>query len=127
MSCFTLELHVVAAAPALANAALLMAEGCAFKYIEVLNTLYLANSLPCPNLNPLLTMKNVVSGISPISKNPKQTLPRLEDKASNSTLNEFIPVKNHAEVESNEVSYTTPPKTIVLDYNTECLPQDTLL
>ena len=59
MSGFSLELEMTCAAPALANAALLFAEGCAQKYIEVINVLYLANSLPCPNLQPLLRIKPI--------------------------------------------------------------------
>ena len=58
MSDFSHELQVTCAAPALANAALLVAEGCANKYIEAINVLYLANGLPCPNLMPLLSMKS---------------------------------------------------------------------
>ena len=56
---FTLELQLAAAAPALANGALLLADGNVQKYVDAIKVLYQANSLPCPNLTPLLDMVTV--------------------------------------------------------------------
>ena len=40
-------------APALANAAVLVAQGCPKRYAEAINALYAANKLPCPDLTVL--------------------------------------------------------------------------
>ena len=53
---FSVELQLAAAAPALANGALLFADGNVQKYVDAIKVLYLANSLPCPNLTPLVDM-----------------------------------------------------------------------
>ena len=53
----SLEVRVAAAAPVLANAALLVAEGCIYKYADAITTLYLANNLPCPDMQPVINMK----------------------------------------------------------------------
>ena len=42
------EVTASAAGPALANAALLLAEGCPRRYVAAIKALYKANHLPCP-------------------------------------------------------------------------------
>ena len=42
------EVTAAAAGPALANAALLLAQGCPKRYIAAIKALYQANNLPCP-------------------------------------------------------------------------------
>ena len=50
------EVLAAAAGPALANAALLMAEGCPVRYITALKGLYSANNLPYPDLDGMFEL-----------------------------------------------------------------------
>ena len=52
----SVELQLAAAAPAQANGALLVVQGNVHKYVDAIKVLYEANTLPCPNLSPLLDM-----------------------------------------------------------------------
>ena len=63
---FSIELQLATAAPALANGALLVAEGNVQKYMDAIKVLYQANSLPCPNLTPLLDMIIVTPPSTPL-------------------------------------------------------------
>jgi len=49
--------RVAAAAPALANAAFLLAEGCVLKYAEALTLLYQSNNIPCPDMSRIDNVK----------------------------------------------------------------------
>ena len=50
------EVLAGAAGPALANAALLLADGCPNKYVTNLRVLYQANNLPCPDMEVVLNL-----------------------------------------------------------------------
>ena len=49
--------RVAAAAPALANAAFLLAEGCVLTYAEALTMLYQSNNIPCPDMSRIDNVK----------------------------------------------------------------------
>ena len=51
------ELHQTSAAPALANAALIVARGCTHTYITTLQALYSTNHLPMPDFSALRTIE----------------------------------------------------------------------
>ena len=63
---FSVELQLAAAAPALANGALLFADGNMQKYVDAIKVLYLANSLPFPNLTPLVDMVSATPPATPV-------------------------------------------------------------
>ena len=52
------EVLAAASGPALANAALLLADGCPDKYVTNLRVLYLANDLPCPDMDVVFDQLN---------------------------------------------------------------------
>ena len=51
------EVVAAASGPALANAALLLADGCPDKYVANLKVLYQANDLPCPDMEVVFDLQ----------------------------------------------------------------------
>ena len=72
------EVLAGAAGPALANAALLLADGCPNKYVANLRVLYQANNLPCPDMEVVFNL-NVPKLSNTKSMNQPETIQTRDD------------------------------------------------
>ena len=73
------EVLAAAAGPALANAALLLADGCPNKYVANLRVLYQANNLTCPDMEVIFDLQVPKLSNTKCINQPKTTQARVDD------------------------------------------------